>query len=128
VITLALRGLRVFGHHGVYEDEREKGQDFLFDVELDVGDRGSSDRLEDAVDYNAVARAVREVSDAHTYSLLEALGGAVADELQTRFAADRVVVRVTKPAVRPAGLEGGASISVSRPSRSARSLRRRSPG
>jgi dihydroneopterin aldolase len=128
VITVALRGLRVFGHHGVYEDERERGQDFLFDVELDVGDRGSSDRLEDAVDYNAVARAVREVSAAQNYSLLEALGGAVADELQTRFDADRVVVRVTKPAVRPAGLEGEASISVSRPSRSARSLRRRSPG
>lgn len=128
MITVALRGLRVFGHHGVYEDEREQGQDFLFDVELDVGDRGSSDRLEDAVDYTAVARAVREVATAHNYSLLEALGGAVADELQTRFAADRVVVRVTKPAVRPAGLEGEASISVSRPSRSARRSRRRSPG
>ena len=128
MITVELRGLRVFGHHGVYEDERERGQDFLFDVELDVGDRGSSDRLEDAVDYNAVARAVREVSAAQNYSLLEALGGAVAEELQTRFAADRVSVRVTKPAVRPAGLEGEASVSVSRPSRSARSLRRRSPG
>jgi dihydroneopterin aldolase len=117
VITLALSGLRVFGHHGVYDEEREQGQDFLFDVELDVGERGSSDRLDDAVDYNAVARAVREVSHAHTYVLLEALAGAVADELESRFAAERVLVRVTKPAVRPAGLEGEASVTVSRPSR-----------
>ena len=128
MITLGLRGLRVFGHHGVYDEEREQGQDFLFDVELDVGERGSSDRLEDVVDYNAVARAVREVSHAHTYSLLEALAGAVADELESRFAAERVLVRVTKPAVRPAGLEGEASVTVSRPSRSGRSLRRRSAG
>jgi len=128
VITLGLRGLRVFGHHGVYDEEREQGQDFLFDVELDVGERGSSDRLEDVVDYNAVARAVREVSHAHTYSLLEALAGAVADELESRFAAERVLVRVTKPAVRPAGLEGEASVTVLRPSRSGRSLRRRSAG
>jgi len=126
VITVALCGLRVFGHHGVYADEREQGQDFLFDVELDVGDRGSSDRLEDAVDYNAVARAVREVSAARNYSLLEALAGAVADELESRFAAERVLVRVTKPAVRPAGLEGEAIVSVSRPSRSERSWLRRS--
>jgi dihydroneopterin aldolase len=126
VITVALRGLRVFGHHGVYADEREQGQDFLFDVELDVGDRGSSDRLEDAVDYNAVARAVREVSAARNYSLLEALAGAVADELESRFAAERVLVRVTKPAVRPAGLEGEAIVSDSRPSRSERSWLRRS--
>jgi 7,8-dihydroneopterin aldolase/epimerase/oxygenase len=128
VITLTLRGLRVFGHHGVYDEEREQGQDFLFDVELDVGDRGSSDRFEDVVDYNAVARAVREVSHAHTYSLLEALAGAVADELESRFGAERVLVRVTKPAVRPAGLEGEASVTVSRPPRSGRSLRRRSAG
>jgi len=115
VITVELRDLRVFGHHGVYEEERERGQDFLFDVELEVGERGTSDRIEDAVDYSAVARAVREVSDAHAYALLEALASAVADDLRERFQVDRATVRVTKPAVQPAGLPGTAAVSVSRP-------------
>jgi dihydroneopterin aldolase len=113
--TVEVRGLRVFGRHGVHEEERERGQDFVFDVELDVGDRGSSDRIEDAVDYVEVARAVREVSDARTYALLEALAAAVADELERRFAPARLTVRVTKPEVRPAGLEGTVGVSVSRP-------------
>ena len=115
MITVELRGLRLFGRHGVHAHERENGQDFVFDVELDVGERGSSDRIEDAVDYGAVARAVRDVSDAHAYDLLEALAGAVADDLQTRFAPERVRVRVSKPAVQPGGLEGTASVTVSRP-------------
>jgi 7,8-dihydroneopterin aldolase/epimerase/oxygenase len=115
VITVELHGLRLFGRHGVHPEEREQGQDFIFDVELDVGERGTSDRLEDAVDYDAVARAVREVSDAHAYDLLEALAAAVADELLRRFSAERAGVRVTKPAVRPAGLEGFASVRISRP-------------
>jgi len=115
VITIELHGLRLFGHHGAHPEEREKGQDFIFDVELDVGDRGTSDRLEDAVDYDAVARTVRDVSDAHAYDLLEALAAAVADELLRRFSAERADVRVTKPAVRPAGLEGFASVRISRP-------------
>jgi len=115
VIVVELRGLRVFGHHGVRAHEREEGQDFLFDVDLEVGDRGVSDRLEDAVDYGVAARAVKEVSDAHAYDLLEALASAVADELLRRFGAERVVVRVTKPAVRPGGLEGTAGVSVSKP-------------
>jgi 7,8-dihydroneopterin aldolase/epimerase/oxygenase len=115
VITVELRALRVFGHHGVYEEERERGQDFLFDVELEVGERGSSDRIEDAIDYSAVARTVREISDAHTFSLLEALAIAVADELRARFSVDRATVRVTKPAVQPGGLEGTASVTASRP-------------
>ena len=115
MITIELNGLRLFGHHGVYREERERGQDFIFDVELDVGERGVSDRLEDAVDYDAVARAVQEVSDATTYNLLEALGAAVADELLRRFSAERAVVRVTKPAVRPGGVGGFAAVRISRP-------------
>jgi dihydroneopterin aldolase len=115
VIVVELRGLRVFGRHGVHAHEREQGQDFLFDVELEVGERGVSDRLEDAVDYGAVARTVLEVSDKQTYNLLEALATAVADELLRRFGAERVVVRVTKPAVRPGGLDGTAGVSVSKP-------------
>ena len=113
--TVELRGLRLFGRHGVHAHEKANGQDFLFDVDLDVGERGSSDRLEDAVDYREVARAVAEVSDARSYDLLEALATAVADELLRRFAAERVVVRVVKPAVKPGGLEGTAGVSVSRP-------------
>jgi len=115
VITVEVRGLRIFGRHGVHAEERERGQDFVFDVELDVGERGSSDRLEDAVDYSAVARTVKEVADARAYALLEALASAVADELARRFAPERVRVHVTKPEVRPGGLEGTPGVSVSRP-------------
>ena len=115
MITVELRGLRIYGYHGGNPEEREQGQAFLFDVELDVGDRGLSDQLADAVDYTDVARAVKEVSDAHAFDLIEALASAVADEMRTRFLAERVTVRVTKPAVKPAGFEGTASVSVSRP-------------
>jgi dihydroneopterin aldolase len=113
--TVEVRGLRVFGRHGVHDEEREQGQDFVFDVELEVGERGSSDRLEDAVDYVEVARTVQEVSDGHTYALLEALAGAIADELERRYGPERLRVRVTKPAVQPAGLEGTVGVVVSRP-------------
>ena len=41
--------------HGVEEEEQRLGQLFLFDVQLEVGDRGATDRLGDAVDYTHVA-------------------------------------------------------------------------
>jgi dihydroneopterin aldolase len=115
VITVEVRDLRVFGRHGVHEDERERGQDFLFDVELEVGERGANDRLEDAVDYVEVARTVQEVSDAWQYNLLEALATAIADELERRFAPERIRVRVRKPEVHPAGLDGTVAAIVTRP-------------
>jgi 7,8-dihydroneopterin aldolase/epimerase/oxygenase len=115
VITVEVRDLLVFGRHGVHDEERERGQDFVFDVELEVGERGTSDRLEDAVDYVEVARVVQEVSDAKQFNLLEGLASAVADELQGRFAPERVRVRVRKPEVRPAGLDGAVAATVTRP-------------
>jgi dihydroneopterin aldolase len=115
VITVEVRDLRVFGRHGVHEEERARGQDFLFDVELEVGERGASDRLEDAVDYVEVARVVQEVSDGGQFNLLEALASAVAEELERRFAPERVRVRVRKPEVRPAGLDGTVAATVTKP-------------
>jgi 7,8-dihydroneopterin aldolase/epimerase/oxygenase len=98
-VKVELSGLLLHGFHGALDWERERGQSFLFDIELEVGEAGSSDKLEDAVDYRDVAAVVKEVSDGHAYKLLEALASAVADELVARFPVERVSVRVRKPDV-----------------------------
>ena len=102
-VTIELVGLEVFGRHGVEDDERRQGRTFLYDVALEV-EPPASDRLEDTVDYRAVAACVRDVSDAAQYRLIEVLAAAVADELADRFPAGRVRVRVRKPGINPAGL------------------------
>ncbi|HEY3181717.1 MAG TPA: dihydroneopterin aldolase [Gaiellaceae bacterium] len=102
-MRVELSGLHVFGYHGVEEEEQRLGQLFLYDVEMEVGDRGASDRIEDAVDYREVAQAVREVSG-RRFALLEALATAVAEALLERFPIEHVRVRVRKPQVKPAGM------------------------
>jgi dihydroneopterin aldolase len=96
-IVVELEALVVFGRHGVLEEERERGQRFLYDVRLEVSDAALSDRIEDAVDYRQVADCVREVSDGRTFSLIETLAAAVADAIVERFPVERVRVRVRKP-------------------------------
>ena len=98
-LTVELAGVRLFGYHGVEEEERRVGQPFVFDVWLDVPDTALSDRIEDAVDYREVAAAVREISDGRRFRLLEALAGAIADALVDRFPVTRARVRVRKPEV-----------------------------
>jgi dihydroneopterin aldolase len=96
---IELEALEIFGHHGVLEHERRDGQPFLYDLRLDVGDAGADDRLEHALDYRAVVAAVRELSDARRFDLLEALAAAVADRLLELPHVRRVSVRVRKPQV-----------------------------
>jgi dihydroneopterin aldolase len=102
-MRVELRGLHVFGYHGVEEEEQRLGQLFLYDVEFEVGDRGANDRIDDAVDYREVAQAIREVNS-RRFALLEALATAVADALMAQFPIENVRVRVRKPQVKPAGM------------------------
>ena len=69
-MIIELHGLEVFGYHGAYEEEQRNGQLFLWDVQLDVGDRGADDDLERALDYTHVAAKIRELSEAHRFNLL----------------------------------------------------------
>ena len=114
-MIVELHGIELRGFHGVLEEERRDGQPFLYDVELEVAERGASDRIEDAVDYREVAATVREVNG-RQFQLLEALAGAVADTLLARFPAERVKVRVRKPEVRLAGLTvEHSAVTIERP-------------
>jgi dihydroneopterin aldolase len=99
-MKIELQGLELFGYHGVLEEEKENGQTFWYDVELEVGEWGTTDRLEDAVDYRLVVDAVREVNE-QRFELLEALAATVAETMMERFAVASVKVRVRK---RPAGM------------------------
>ena len=90
-----MHGLEVFARHGVLPEEARDGQLFWFDVELEVGDRGASDRIEEAVDYRLIEETVRQVSE-QRFALLEALATATADALMDRFKPERLALRVRK--------------------------------
>jgi dihydroneopterin aldolase len=115
-MKIELHGLDVFGYHGAEADEQRLGQPFLYDVELEVGDRGASDRLGDTIDYTQVAEAIRELSAARRFNLLETLATAMADMLMERFEPESLRLRIRKPQVQPAGLTVEYSaVSIERP-------------
>jgi 7,8-dihydroneopterin aldolase/epimerase/oxygenase len=97
MIEVELAGLEVFGHHGADEEERARGQRFVFDLRWSAPETAVSDRLEDTIDYREVAACVREVSNSKRFTLIEALASAVADAILERFAVTTVSVRVRKP-------------------------------
>ena len=93
-----LEGLSVFGHHGARPFEKEAGQRLEVDVEIEPPDDRAerSDRLPDAVDYDAIYRTVREIAEGRSFHLLEALAATTAEELLARFGARRIRVRIAK--------------------------------
>jgi len=78
---IALTGLRVPGRHGVYDFEREQGQDFVVDVvlELDTRPAATSDDVVDTVHYGELAAALAEIVGGEPVNLLETLAARLAD-------------------------------------------------
>ncbi|MCK5245361.1 dihydroneopterin aldolase, partial [Candidatus Bipolaricaulota bacterium] len=70
---LLINDIRVCGPHGVYEEERESGNDFSIDVELegDFTKAIETDRIEDSVDIDQVVALVRDVSRQNQFHLIE---------------------------------------------------------
>ncbi len=96
---IRLTGIEVFAHHGVHEHEKESGQTFLIDlvITLDLSKAGASDRLEDTVDYGALAKAAHDVVATEQWDLLERVAQRVADVALGFPMVTEVVVTVHKP-------------------------------
>ena len=109
---IILKGMTFYGYHGATPQERERGQPFVVDVEmeLDLSVPGRSDDLRDTVDYSAVHGVVREVVEGPGRNLLESVADGLAQRLLSDFPLESVTVRVAKPHVpiRGATLEGAA--------------------
>ena len=98
-VTIEVRGLSLFTHHGVTAAEREIGQRLVMDIRLEVGDCDATvtDLVEDTVDYGEVCNTVSLVAAQRSYKTLERLCSAVADRLLDDYSADEVWVKAAKP-------------------------------
>ena len=59
-LSVHIRRLEAFGHHGVHDAERELGQRFVVDLDIELREALStrSDELVDTIDYASLADAV----------------------------------------------------------------------
>ena len=98
-VTIEVRGLSLYTHHGVTAAEREIGQRLVLDLRLEVGecDATVTDMVEDTVDYGVVCNVVALVAQQRSYKTLERLCSAIADRLLADFAAEEVWVKASKP-------------------------------
>jgi 7,8-dihydroneopterin aldolase/epimerase/oxygenase len=99
VVTIEVRGLSLYTHHGVGAAEREVGQRLVFDISFDVGDSDATvtDQVEDTIDYSDVCQYVALVASERSFKTLEALCSSIADRLIDRYDASAVSVRAVKP-------------------------------
>lgn len=97
VITLS--GLKVHGRHGVFEHERETGQDFIVDVALTTSTAAAAatDELAATVDYGTLADTLAGIVGGEPCNLIETLAERLASACLADERVRRVRVTVHKP-------------------------------
>lgn len=92
--------LEVYAYHGVYPEEREKGQTFLVNAVLytDIHRAGLEDNLSFATDYGAVCHFITKWMQEHTYQLLEAVAEKLSKAILLEYAQITAVdLEIKKP-------------------------------
>ena len=105
-----LRQLQLEAVIGVYDWEREIRQPLIMDLEIatDAGRAAASDRIQDALDYHAVAKRITEFVGQSDFQLVETLAERCAELLIREFAVTWLRMTVHKPDA----VENAASVGV----------------
>jgi 7,8-dihydroneopterin aldolase/epimerase/oxygenase len=96
---LAVRGIEIEAHHGVFDFERRDGQTFLVDLllELDTREAAAADDLSRTVDYGALVTEVVAAVEKDPVDLIETLAQRIADVCLVFEHVATVRVTVHKP-------------------------------
>ncbi|HSR02894.1 MAG TPA: dihydroneopterin aldolase [Methylophilaceae bacterium] len=99
--TIFLEQVAAQTNLGVPDWERLKPQTIVLDIEIgyDLSKSCHSDAIEDTIDYGQVIKRIRETLTEHSFKLVEALAEHVCQLILNEFNAERVQIKVAKPAV-----------------------------
>lgn len=114
---IKLKGMRFHGRHGCLDFEKEQGQTFVVNLQLalDLRRAGSSDDLQDTVNYAQVFETVRSVVEDERYDLIEAVAERIAARVLAEFSRiAEISVEVEKPKAPIEGAFDCVAVSIRR--------------
>lgn len=97
---IRIDNLEVYAYHGVYDEEKEKGQYFYVNAELYTNTRkaGMNDDLDASTNYGIVCDFIHDFMTKHTYDLIETVAEQLAQALLLEFKLVKsVLLEIRKP-------------------------------
>jgi len=112
---IILDGMEFYGFHGLYPEERVKGQKFQVNIilELPLAKAGRQDCIDWSVNYSEVFCTVKHIVEGSPKNLLESVAEEIAAQILGKYSVHQVTVFIRKPdvAIRGANLKyAGVSI------------------
>ena len=90
-LTIQVEGINVYGTHGVYEQEKKKGQEFRIDLQIELRENilnfenYKSESFDNSVNYENLVNEVINVSDNNSFDLIETFAYEILNSLKKYF-------------------------------------------
>lgn len=96
---IIIKNIKVYGYHGVLEEEKKLGQNFFIDVEIfkNLKLAGTTDDINYSTDYSKIYTLVEEITKNNKYNLIETLAENIASNILSQKHISAVKVKVKKP-------------------------------
>ena len=102
-LTIQVEGINVYGTHGVYEQEKKKGQEFRIDLQIELRENilnfenYKSESFNNSVNYENLVNEVINVSDNNSFDLIETFAYEILNSLKKYNNISKATVTVHKP-------------------------------
>ena len=99
VDEITITGIRAYGFHGVYPDEKRDGQEFIVDAQLFISTAraAETDDVADTVHYGELAEAIAGIVSGDPVDLIETLASRIADAVLAHDLVEMTRITVHKP-------------------------------
>jgi len=90
--------IKLFGYHGVYEEEIKSGQYFYIDAvyQTQLDNKNINDDIISVIDYAEVCNEIKRVFNKKRYNLLETLLLDIKNSLMKKFNLKNITLTITK--------------------------------
>ena len=102
-LTIQVEGINVYGTHGVYEQEKKKGQEFRIDLQIELRENilnfenYKSESFYNSVNYENLVNEVINVSDNNSFDLIETFAYEILNSLKKYNNISKATVTIHKP-------------------------------
>ena len=104
-LSIDVKGIKAYGKHGVYIEEKKEEQLFLVDVKLMLEDtKESQDSLEETINYETIIQLIIDLVKKESFNLIETLAKKLLEEIE-QLGNETSVIKVFK----------GISVTVHKP-------------
>ena len=104
---ITIKGLKLFAYHGVNEEEKINGQEFILDLDyyLDLEKSCENDDINATVSYAKVVKCIKKAFTGDKYDLIEKAAQVVCDALFDEFEAIKAIKTTLKKPNAPVNAE-----------------------